>query len=93
MMKPAFLALAASLVLAGGSLVPTAASAQPYYGGGPGYGGPGWGAPHRGPGWHGGPGRYCKPIFRTVKVHGPYGWRWKTVPVGERCFYKPRYNW
>lgn len=92
MMKPAFLALAASLVLAGGSLAPTAASAQGYYGG-PGYGGPGWGAPHRGPGWHGSPGRYCKPIFRTVKVHGPYGWRWKTVPVGERCFYKPRYNW
>ncbi|MCX5514233.1 hypothetical protein C3941_24105 [Kaistia algarum] len=92
MMKPTLLALAATLAITAGTFGVTTgtASAQPYHGG-PGYNG-GWHDGPRGPGWHH-PRKICKPIFRKIKVHGPYGFRWKTVAVGERCFVAPPRHW
>lgn len=98
MTKHKFLALAAGLVIAAGTLGLSAggAAAQPYYGG-PGYpGGPGyhgWHGGPQGPGWGYGPGRYCKPVYRTVKVRGYHGWHFEQVVVGKRCFGPPRPRW
>ena len=103
MIKPAVFAFGAALALASVAVAPGTASAQnwgppgpPHSGGwgpgwggpgpGPGWGGPGWG----GPGW-GGPRHGCRPVYRKVQVRGPWGWRWRTVQVGTRCYGPPRW--
>ena len=77
MIKSTLIAAATVLAVTAGSLAAgtTGASAQPY--GGPSVHG-NWQRHH-------GPKQICKPVFRTVKVHGPRGWQIKKVAVGQRC--------
>lgn len=85
MLKNTMIAAATTLALATGSLVAAtgAASAQSYHSG-PRYDGghdSGWNH-----GRHNDRHRICKPVVRSVKVHGHHGWHWQKVVVGERCF-------
>lgn len=44
--------------------------------------------------WDTGPSRVCQPVFRNVRVHTPSGWRWRSVFVGNRCYWVDSgYGW
>ena len=37
--------------------------------------------------------KVCKPVYKTVSVWQPYyGWVWKTVYAGEKCWVEPIYR-
>ena len=87
MFKRTLLATATAGLIAAGVMVGTSgtASAQGFF-----FGGPGWGI-----GVGAGPGRECRPIFRTERWFDRWGrMHFRRVYAGQDChWYGPRRDW